>query len=447
MYLEKAVLAHKNGDLRLAGKYYQNALDHKEFKEALFQNFGAVHRELGNESEAEKLYTEGLRLFPGSTKILLNYANLLRTSKPVKSVAIYMGLLKVSILQDKENIVSSFINIVEMLETLGCYRLAYAYAKYGLRFENAPSLLLSLLRIASKASFSFVPATDIAFMASKAEVYVDSFTALQKSEFLFALAWLYLNNNDLSGARSSLASANEALNGYMQTEASTQSSDFKKACDLRNQYSWNMSCLMLPQQEFREGWTLFEHGLVTPAKGKQKWQRALLKPFTAQEVPLWKGEPLSGRSLLLLEEQAVGDVMQFLTLLPELLKEARHICLLLNPRLVPIYERSFFKYITSSQLSVCPYDSVYDNTLDAQQYDFQSPIGSIFRHRFVDIKLYGNYSPIITPDPNLLQKFRVKYLNYGGETVKKKIIGISWRGGGRPDRIRQKKIDADFLAQ
>ena len=63
MYLEKAVLAHKNGDLRLAGKYYQNALDHKEFKEALFQNFGAVHRELGNESEARN-FSRGIAAVP-----------------------------------------------------------------------------------------------------------------------------------------------------------------------------------------------------------------------------------------------------------------------------------------------------------------------------------------------------------------------------------------------
>ena len=48
-----------------------------------------------NESEAEKLYT-GIAAVPRLYKILLNYANLLRTSKPVKSVAIYMGLLKAS---------------------------------------------------------------------------------------------------------------------------------------------------------------------------------------------------------------------------------------------------------------------------------------------------------------------------------------------------------------
>ena len=100
-----------------------------------------------------------------------------------------------------------------MLETLGCYRLAYV-CKIWIALRECALSFHCPDRI--KGIISFVPATDIAFMASKAEVYVDSFTALQKSEFLFALAWLYLNN-DLSGARSSLASANEALNGYMQT--------------------------------------------------------------------------------------------------------------------------------------------------------------------------------------------------------------------------------------
>ena len=43
---------------------------------------------------------------------------------------------------------------------------------------------------------------------------------------------------------------------------------------------------------------------------------------------------------LLLEEQAIGDVMQFITLLPSLFNEAGHIGLLLNNRLLTIYRRS-----------------------------------------------------------------------------------------------------------
>ena len=156
-------------------------------------------------------------------------------------------------------------------------------------------------------------------------------------------------------------------------------------------------------------------------------------------------ETLSGKRLLLLEEQAVGDVMQFLTLLPKLIDEADHICLLLNPRLISIYKRSFSDYIQASRLSIASYDDVFSEKLAYSNFDIQSPIGSICRHRFVDINMYGQASPILKSDPNLTQQLRKKYLNKCGTDVEK-VIGISWRGGGRPERIKQKSLDAEMFS-
>ena len=78
--------------------------------------------------------------------------------------------------------------------------------------------------------------------------------------------------------------------------------------------SWNCSCESLQVQDFQRGWSLFDWGLRTPADGAQKWQRALIKPFSSNDLPIWRGQNGDGKSLLLLEEQAIGDVMQFLTL-------------------------------------------------------------------------------------------------------------------------------------
>ena len=61
---------------------------------------------------------------------------------------------------------------------------------------------------------------------------------------------------------------------------------------------------------------VYDHGLRTPAKGPQSWQRALPKTFFISRITLWKGSSLNDKSILLLEEQAIGDVMQFITLVP-----------------------------------------------------------------------------------------------------------------------------------
>ena len=42
---------------------------------------------------------------------------------------------------------------------------------------------------------------------------------------------------------------------------------------------------------------LFEHGLLT-APGPQRWQRSLAKPFTDEEITLWRGEHLQGKKIL-----------------------------------------------------------------------------------------------------------------------------------------------------
>ena len=54
--------------------------------------------------------------------------------------------------------------------------------------------------------------------------------------------------------------------------------------DKKTNSSWNMSCALLKQGNFSKGWKLFDYGLITPADGPQRWQRALFKPFDSQEI-------------------------------------------------------------------------------------------------------------------------------------------------------------------
>ena len=62
------------------------------------------------------------------------------------------------------------------------------------------------------------------------------------------------------------------------------STELEKAEKLNNINSWNMGCVLLTNQDFSEGWKLFEYGMRTQAIGPQKWQRAMPKPFTRSNV-------------------------------------------------------------------------------------------------------------------------------------------------------------------
>ena len=223
------------------------------------------------------------------------------------------------------------------------------------------------------------------------------------------------------------------------------STELEKAEKLNNINSWNMGCVLLTNQDFSEGWKLFEYGMRTQAIGPQKWQRAMPKPFTSEQCPLWRGESLSGKTLFLLEEQAIGDVMQFLTLLPQLLNEAGKIFILIGARLVPVYKRSFADYISSGRLQICTFDDINKHRLSPDMFDFQSPLGSICRYRFTDISIYGQNLPILKVDEKLSLGLKNKYLQAFPQA--KKVVGVSWRGGGRADRIKQKSVSTDAFGK
>lgn len=195
-----------------------------------------------------------------------------------------------------------------------------------------------------------------------------------------------------------------------------------------NNLCWNLSIFLLKQGDLSNGWRLFDHGLQVPTDTQQKWQRALKKPFDVSAVPLWRGENLYGKSLLLLGEQGIGDSMMFLSLLPRLLREANHVSLFVEKRLRDIYARSF------PSLSIATELSLSDTKNSASHFDYQCPLGSICKHRFTEISDYGFDSPILKSVPKWTSRFRNRHFDG------RPLVGISWQGGGSKKVISQKSI-------
>ena len=154
-----------------------------------------------------------------------------------------------------------------------------------------------------------------------------------------------------------------------------------------------------------------EHGLRTPADGQQRWQRALVKPFSASELPLWRGELCPDQRLLLLEEQAIGDGMMFLTLVPRLLEETRHLGIYMSPRLETIYQRSFAEEVKQERVSIYTKHDLHSGRLLAGNFDHQIPLGSICQHRFNRVDDYAPRVPILLADESKAAQLRNDYLS------------------------------------
>ena len=385
MGLPAAIKAHANGDVSEAATHYKRAYEQKDFRPVLFQNYGAILREQGDLDNARKLYKHGLRLFPDHRGIRLNYANLVRPSNPVLSFTIHLSLLQEKILTNTKDVIASdILPVAEILESLQLYHWSYQIGRWALvSIEHHPALLLLIFKLLSNSQVDLVTSAEKNYIQSLLEARVSSLPDLQQAEFYYALLALQLRRQEFDACLGTLSKARQLLS----SKSIQSTDDLQKASKLNNVNSWNVACTLLTHQYFEEGWKLFEFGLRATAHGPQKWQRALPKPFTSDQCPVWRGEPLVAKSLLLLEEQAIGDVMQFLTLLPNLLDEAEKIYLLLSNRLVPVYRRSFSDDINNREfVMLLLMISLWKNL--SEFFDFQSPIGSVCQYRFTDIRQY-----------------------------------------------------------
>ncbi len=90
--------------------------------------------------------------------------------------------------------------------------------------------------------------------------------------------------------------------------------------------------LQLTVGQFEVGWDNYE----------ARWHRPKLatepRPF---QFPKWAGESLAGRTILAWGEQGVGEEILFASMIPDLMNQAGHVLLESDPRLRPLFERSF----------------------------------------------------------------------------------------------------------
>ena len=87
--------------------------------------------------------------------------------------------------------------------------------------------------------------------------------------------------------------------------------------------------LFLLQGDFKRGWLEYEQRYNT------KEAPLLLK------YPLWNGDSLDGKNLLITSEQGLGDEIMFASCLPDVISRANHCSIECDRRLAEIYSRSF----------------------------------------------------------------------------------------------------------
>jgi hypothetical protein len=162
--------------------------------------------------------------------------------------------------------------------------------------------------------------------------------------------------------------------------------------------------------------------------------------------PLWQGEDLSGKHLLVHGEQGLGDEIMFLSIVPELIAEGARVSIVGQPHLHDLWRHVFSSSRCYVQLRAnedawtkVPPDWLPELARDPP--DFQIPFASLARFRRNKAADFTRQKPYISCDP-LLGEGWSTYLaaELGPRTHKRLRVGIVWAGNpARTNMIANRK--------
>jgi Flp pilus assembly protein TadD len=175
---------------------------------------------------------------------------------------------------------------------------------------------------------------------------------------------------------------------------------------------WNLASALLAQGELIEGWTQYEW----------RWRHEERDPSRGWPWPLWQGESVGGKRILVWREQGLGDEILFTTCVRDLVAAGGEVTLIASPRLVPLLQRSL------PGVEVIP-DATHGGAADHRDpgdFEYHIPLGSLPRF----LRQYRDAFPI---DGKYLVPESASYTRWADrlDTMDGIKIGICWRSGLR----------------
>ena len=173
---------------------------------------------------------------------------------------------------------------------------------------------------------------------------------------------------------------------------------------------WNQSLLCLLQGRYAEGWRLHE----------TRYDPGRLRPVALPPklpMPMWRGEALAGKSLLVWFEQGMGDEIQFARYLPWLKSQgATRLTLVCKAPLQPLLQ------------TVPGVDVVLaaEGQLVFPPHDFWVMPMSLALHHRTTLETLPAALPYVSTLPERVAKWRDKLPKRGKRTSR--IVGLVWAG-------------------
>jgi tetratricopeptide (TPR) repeat protein len=310
--LALALLLHDHGHLPEAEAAYRACL-------AVLPDGTEVHKRLGNVLmqqnrfvDAEHAYKQALTLDPQDADALANLGRALYGQQRLPEAAL-ASHLAVALRPD---FVEAQVDVACVLRDLGrlpeaeatlrttiAKRPDYADAHFNLgivleqtgRFDEAEAAYRQALKLRPDAVAAYNNLGNVLQRSGRAQQAADVYRQ--------ALAL----NSSTAPSHYNLATALRALDQPFEAEP-----HYRRALELQPDYfdaQFGLGTLLLSLGRFEEGWRMFESRYALPRFHHCQTKATL-------PLPQWQGESLEGRSLLVWQEDGLGDVIQFGRYLP-----------------------------------------------------------------------------------------------------------------------------------
>ena len=189
-----------------------------------------------------------------------------------------------------------------------------------------------------------------------------------------------------------------------------------------NSALYNRGMALLGTGSLETGWAEWEHRFNADCTAKRS--------PTYGSLPMWQGESLVGKRILVYAEQGLGDELLFASCIPDLVKQGADVFLQCNPRLAPLFARSF----PGVTVHGGPRDEALEWLTEAGGVHVQSPAGSLARYLRRSLGDFPAANAYLRPDPNRVMYWRRRLAELGlGLNV-----GFAWRSRLQ-DPLRQRR--------
>jgi tetratricopeptide (TPR) repeat protein len=179
---------------------------------------------------------------------------------------------------------------------------------------------------------------------------------------------------------------------------------FDKALEVRPGYDealYNRGWTALLMGDFETGWAGYQH----------RWGRRDAEPRRLNApFPVWKGEDLQGKRIIVYEEQGLGDVIQFSRYLPLLASRGASVAFLVCAPMHRLLQ------------SLTPTVRLVDESLAGEAFDFQCALASLPLAFKTTHEIIPAHIPYLVPEASLVARWRW-CIGDGGFK-----IGICWQG-------------------